>query len=342
MRREIREESAVVARLLDAEWPRLRRLAARLRRRPPRLVVFVARGTSDNAATLGKYLVESLTGLPASLAAPSVVTLYGARPRLRDALVLAVSQSGRSTDVVEFVEEARRQGGLTVGITNDARSPLARTAHETLLCRAGPERSVAATKTYVAEVALLTLLVGAWARAREVEQGAGALPDALAATLKMEDEIAARAERYRYMQGCLVTSRGYNYATAKEAALKLKETCYLPAEALSSADLLHGPIAIVERDFPVMVIAPSGVPLAHLRQITARLAARGAETMVISDDAEILARAKVALPLVAPVPEVWSPAVAIVPAQLLSLHLAVARGFDPDRPRGLRKVTFTR
>jgi len=339
---EIREQPEVLARLVDAEGPSVARLAGELRRHPPRAVVLAARGSSDNAALYGHYLFETLLRIPAGLASPSVVTLYGARPRLRGTLVLGLSQSGRSPDIVEYVEAARASGAHTVAITNDPASPLARRAGTTLLLRAGPERSVAATKTYTAQLTLLSLLVGAMAGDRRLLDGHRRLPELVAAALAREPAIRETAAAYRRMARCIVTSRGYNFATAREAALKLKETAYIAAEALSSADLLHGPIAVVEPHFPVIVIAPPGRARAHLAEVIRRLTARGAEAIVLSPGRAGRRGHTVALAAPRGIDERLTPHVYIVPLQLLACHLALLRGFDPDHPRGLRKVTRVR
>lgn len=341
MLQEIYEQPLVVERILQAESPRVQRIARRIQRRDPRFVVIAARGSSDNAATYGKYLIEILLGLPASLAAPSAVTLYGSRLRLRGSVVLGISQSGESLDVVEFVRTARRQGALTVAITNQEHSALARSAHEVLLCHAGEERSIAATKTYLGQLTALALLTATWSGRDDLIRALQELPKWLQELLQDGAKIAEQANRYRYMGECIVSARGYNYATAKEAALKLKETCYVLAEALSSADLLHGPIAIIERDFPVFLFAPSGRAYSHLLELTGSLVAKGAEVIVFSDWEEILEKATIAIPVRVSVPEEVSPHVLILPAQLFAYHLALAKGLDPDHPRGLRKITRT-
>jgi glucosamine--fructose-6-phosphate aminotransferase (isomerizing) len=304
--------------------------------------VFAARVTSDNASVYGKYLSEVYLGLPAALAAPSVVTLYERPLRVRDMLVIGLSQSGESTDIVEFVRSCRRQGAVTVAISNHPRSGLVETAHHSLLMRAGPERSVAATKTYLAQLGLLAMLVLTWSHAAEPRRALASLPFLVAQAIDVEPAVRDYAHRYRRIEECLVTSRGFNYATAREAALKLKETCYVAAEALSAADLLHGPIAVVRPHFPVILIAMQGKTLGQLRDVAKRLSKRGADLVVITNDEAALRAGQRGVRLPFTVPEALSPIPAVVPAQLLAYHLSVARGLDPDRPRGLRKVTRTR
>jgi glutamine---fructose-6-phosphate transaminase (isomerizing) len=331
-----------LARLGESAPRDVRAIVRRLCRKAPDLVVMAARGSSDNAALYGRYLIETLWGIPTALAAPSVLTVYGARLALRRALVIGLSQSGASPDIVEFVAAARARGALTLGITNNGRSPLAGTAHETVLLRAGRERSVAATKTYTAQLTVLSLLVAHVAGARPLFDLHASLPEFAAGILSLEDRMLDVAGRYRAVEEYLVTSRGYNFATAQEAALKLKETCYLPAESISSADLLHGPIAMVGRGFPVTLIAPPGKTLRHLAAIASKLRRRGAETMVVSSSAAVLDGAAHPVQMPAEVDEALSPHLYVLPMQLFAYHLSRLRGLNPDHPRGLRKVTRAR
>jgi len=342
MHREIHEQPQAVARQYDAEGPAIAALGRRLRRTPPELVILAARGTSDNAALYGRYLIETLWGIPVSLAAPSVLTVYGARLRLRRTLVIGLSQSGASPDIVEFTATARARGARTVAVTNHGESPLAGAAHDTLLLRTGPERSVAATKTYTAQLVTLSLLVSEAAGARRLLEAHRQLPALMARALAVEDRVHDVAQRWRRIEECLVTSRGYNYATALETALKLKETCYLVAEPISAADLLHGPIAVVERGFPVLLLAPPGRVLPHLAALASRLARRRARTVVVSSDRAVLRSAGLPVEMPDAPDERLSPHVYVLPMQLLAYHLSRARGHDPDRPRGLRKVTRAR
>lgn len=339
MRVEIQEQPAVLERLWDAVRPLARRLAARWRRDPPWMVVFAARGSSDSAALYGRYLWEARLGVPASLAAPSVVTLYRARLRLRGTWVVGLSQSGRSPDVVAFVRRARQAGAFTVAVTNEPDSPLARESQEVLPLHAGRERSVAATKTYVAELFVLSLLAGEVARDRRLLSAHERLPSQVAAALGVEETASDLARRWEGVAACVVTGRGYDYATAREAALKLKETAYLPAEALSSADFLHGPVALVGRGFPVLVVASPGRARRHLQDVVRLLRRRGAQLAVVSSDPAVLRRVQHGLAVPAGTPEELTPHVCAVAVQLFSYHLGLRRGINPDRPRGLRKVT---
>jgi glucosamine--fructose-6-phosphate aminotransferase (isomerizing) len=342
MRREIEEQPEVVARLYDREGPAIAALGRRLRRRAPETIVLAARGTSDNAALYGRYLIETLLGIPVSLAAPSVLTVYRARLRLRRSLVIGLSQSGASPDIVEFVETARRYGARTIAVTNEAGSALSRAAHDTALLLTGRERSVAATKTYTAQLTALSLFVAAASGRRRLMDAHADLPGCMARTFEADGRIRDIAHHWRRIDECLVTSRGYDYATAREAALKLKETCYLVAEPVSAADLLHGPIAVVDEGFPVLLIAPPGAVLPHLAALASRLRRRRAGTLIASSDAAILRQAGIPLAMPAVPDERLSPHVYVLPLQLLAYHLSRIRGHDPDHPRGLHKITRAR
>jgi glucosamine--fructose-6-phosphate aminotransferase (isomerizing) len=339
---EILEQPAVLQRLLEDERPSIERIAALIRQAAPRYVMLVARGSSDNAARYGQYLFGAANGLPVALASPALYTLYQRPPRLDGALVLAISQSGQSPDIVAVVEEGRRQGALTVAITNEPDSPLAGAAEHTIALLAGPERSLAATKTYTASLLALALLSAALAGDPGLMESLRAVPGFIAEVLASSPAALQAAERYRYMDACVVASRGYNYATAFEITLKLKELAYVLAEPYSLADFRHGPMAVVERDFPVVTLVPEGVMAPGLLEFLRQLRERQAEIMVISALDEALAMAQTPLALPRGMPEWLSPLVAVVPGQLFALGLTLAKGLDPDHPRGLRKVTLTR
>jgi glutamine---fructose-6-phosphate transaminase (isomerizing) len=339
---EIMEQPQVLQALLDEEYPAIRGIAAELRERDVRQVLIAARGTSDNAATYAKYLFGSKNHLVVALAAPSLLTVYQAPPRLQHTLVMGISQSGVSPDVVAVLDDARAQGMPTMAITNTADSPLARAAEWVVLCHAGVERSVAATKTYTAELMVLALLSVALAQDEAGYRSLQAIPQAIGQALALHAEIAQRTQRYRYMANCVVIGRGYNHATALELALKLKELTYIGANPYSSADFMHGPIAVVEPGYPVFIVAPSGRMLASLLELAHELADRHAEMIVIADGEPALAYAHTPLPLPLTLEEWLSPLIAIVPGQLLAYHLALAKGLDPEHPRGLHKVTETR
>lgn len=342
MLEEIRQQPVTLARTLAEGRRRIERFRKLVEKRRPRLIVLVARGTSDNAALFGRYLLEISTGIPVSLAAPSIATLYNANVNYRDALVAGISQSGESTDTNLVLERARAQGALTLGITNERTSALAHIAEHVLLVRAGKERSVAATKTYTGQVLLLYLLaytLGGRVRLDDLDR----VPEWVDLALGLEPDVREFSERYRFMHHAVVAGRGLNYANAFEFALKLMETCYVVAERFSSADFLHGPIALVEPSFPVFVFAPSGVTWPSVSGMFDRLRELRAETVAFTDagNREVDARANRVIRLPRRIRESLTPIPYIVPAQLFAACLAEGKGLDPDRPRALSKVTLT-
>ena len=342
MLQEIAEQPEALARTIHAERAKISRLGNFLQSREIDLIVIVARGSSDNAALFGRYLLEITTGIPVSLAAPSIYTLYGARIDFRGALVVAVSQSGESTDTNLVVSQARKQGALTVGITNEASSSLAKLAEHVFFVRAGKERSVAATKTYTGQVLMLYLLayaLGAKLRPDDLAR----IPERVHLALQTEREIAGLSERYRFMDHCVVVGRGLNYANAFEFSLKLMETCYVVAERFSSADFLHGPIALVEQNFPVFAFAPPGKTWPSIGETLTKLQGLQAEIVAITDSGnrEVDQRATRVIRLPRRVKEILTPIPYVVPAQIFAACLATHKGLDPDRPRTLTKVTLT-
>jgi glucosamine--fructose-6-phosphate aminotransferase (isomerizing) len=335
MRAEIAEQPAVLAAAaVDCEQA----LAAGevLRGLRPRFVLLAARGTSDHAALYAKYLVEVALGVPAGLASPSTLTVYGARPDLRDVLLVAVSQSGGSPDLVETARRARACGARVLAVTNAPASDLAAVDLHVDV-KAGPEHAVAATKTYTAELLALWLVVEAW-RGGDVRRAEGVAAEATH-HLERAGEVAGLARQLAATDRLVVTARGYSYPTAREAALKLMETTYVSAHAFSGADLMHGPVAMVSRDLPVLAVAPAGAGARALAPVLAALRERGAELTVVGADA--LREPGERGYSLREVDEDLSPISDIVPLQLLALEAAIARGLDPDRPRGLRKVTRT-
>lgn len=338
MHEEIREQPEVLGRVLDEGWEPVLSTARVLRDRGFRSVMLVARGTSDNAAYYAKYLFEVILGVPAALASPSVFTLYGSEMKLDGVLVVGISQSGESKDVLETVRRSRELGASTLSITNDEDSALAEAAEFHFSLRAGEEESVAATKTYTAELLLSYLLVAALegkkAPGKEVRRLPEAAQEVLGSGWKGTD-------RYRYADRLVVTSRGYNLATAREAALKLMETSYVVAESFSAADLRHGPIAMIGQDFPVIAIVPPGKACSGMTSLVENLAERGAEVAVVSDDEALAKRAAVGFSVPVSCPEELSPVLYAIPPQMFAGDLALLKGLDPDAPRGLSKVTET-
>lgn len=338
---EIHEQPAVIDALLHSEEAAASALAEAVRTRGITHVVIAARGTSDNAARYAQYVLGMINRLPVALAAPSQFTLYHQPPRFGNALVLGISQSGQSPDIIAVLAEARQQGALTAVITNTPDSSLAGEGDFVIPLHAGDERAVAATKSYTASLAAIALFAAALADDASLLSQLRMVPEAMQHTLAVEDRVAVLAPRYRYMTRSVVTGRGYNYATAFELALKLKELTYTIVEPYSSADFLHGPLAMIEHDFPVIVVAPSGVLLEEMRTFVGTLKAHQAEVLCISDDESICKLATLSIGIPGYLPEWLSPLTTIIPGQLLSLHLAHERGHNVDRPRSIRKVTET-
>ncbi|HZI18819.1 MAG TPA: SIS domain-containing protein [Pyrinomonadaceae bacterium] len=340
MLEEIAQQPEALERTIAEEREKVSRLAATVRRRDVDLIVLVARGSSDNAALFGRYLLEVTTGVPVSLAAPSVYTLYNARPKLGRALVIGVSQSGEGEDINRVLEEARGCGALTAGITNEPDSSMTKIVDETLLMHGGRERSVAATKTYTGQLLHFYMLAEALADGG-ARLGYERIPEFAARALELRPAVESLVERYVFMENCVVVGRGLVYANAFEMALKLMETCYVVAERFSSADFQHGPVAVVERHFPIFIFAPPGATLAGVKELLGRLRELKADTLAFTSDAGAAGLATRSVMLPAEIGETLSVIPYIIPAQLFAALLADAKGLDPDQPRSLSKVTRT-
>jgi glucosamine--fructose-6-phosphate aminotransferase (isomerizing) len=340
MLKEIAEQPAALERTIASEREKIARLARSLAARDIDLIVLVARGSSDNAALFGRYLLEITTGIPVSLSAPSVHTIYHAKLNLKRALVIGVSQSGEGEDINRVLENARASGAFTIGITNEPASSMTRMVDETLLMHGGREQSVAATKTFTGQMMLFYLLAVALSNDgnsinyREI-------PDLAARALEQKTAIVELVQRYVFMENCVVVGRGLAYANAYEFALKLMETCYVVAERFSSADFQHGPVAMIERHFPVMLFAPPGAMLAGTKDLIARLSELKADTLAITADLDVAGRCSRSIIMPREIDEFLAPIPYIIPAQLFAALLAEAKGLDPDKPRSLSKVTRT-
>jgi glutamine---fructose-6-phosphate transaminase (isomerizing) len=342
LRDEILEQPEVAARFLAMQAEHVDGIAASLRERPPGHVVIAARGTSDHAAIYAQYVLGVRHRLSVGLGTPSIVSLYGAAPDFADALVIGISQSGASPDIVAVIAAARAQGAPTIAITNDPGSPLATAADRTIALGAGTERAIAATKTYTAELLAVASLSAALTDDPVDRAAVAAIPETLARALALESAIERIATDQSAATRALIIARGFEYATAREWALKLKELAHVFADPYSSADFQHGPVALVEPGVPVLAVARAGAPEADLTALLERLRADlRAELMVVGDVPEALDLATwpVALPL--GTPEWLGPLVSILPCQLHAMHLTLARGLDPERPRNIAKVTRT-
>lgn len=334
---EIQEQPIVLSRLLAEQATVIGEVATALRRRKPSMVVFVARGTSHNAAIYGQYLVETLLRIPTGTAMPSVTTLYDRSPDWSTGAVIAISQSGRSVDVGDVVAEARKQGALTVALTNDPSSPLAERSAHVLPLGAGEEKSVAATKTFTASLAVLATLVAGWGQNKDLARALPRLPGAVSNVLDQEAAIKALARKHAKREPWVVTTRGYMLGVADEAALKLKETCYAAASSVSAAELLHGPIAALDKRTTVMLLLPPGRSRSGLIDLRVQLRNRSVPTLTFAfgdDPGDVAVNSGL--------PESLAPVAAATAVHLFAYHLSVARRLDPDHPRGLQKVTVTR
>jgi glucosamine--fructose-6-phosphate aminotransferase (isomerizing) len=339
---EIHEQPSCLQRLLKTQRKAVEAFAGRLNEKRVRFVYIAARGTSENAARYANYVWGINNGLPVALAAPSVFTYYNRAPQLDGALVVGISQSGRSPDIVSVLAEGKRQGCSTLAITNAVDSPLAGEADFVLNIEAGREHAVAATKTYTTELMAIAMLSAAMTGEESRWQDLLRVPDWVQTALAQDQLIAGKVHRYRPITSCVVLGRGYSFSTAHEWALKLKELTYVEAQPYSSADFLHGPIAMVDGGFPILAIAPGGAVFDSTMDVLLELREnRSAGLVVISDVESALSIAETALPCIAGTPEWLNPLVSIIPAQLFSYHLALAKGCDTESPRGIQKVTET-
>ncbi|MEW1722221.1 SIS domain-containing protein [Streptomyces sp. NPDC093109] len=347
MSAEVTEQPAVLRRILQDGEPRIREVAAVIAARKPRFALLAARGTSGHAALYGKYLLEIRRGLPCGLASMSTTTTYGAHPDLTGVLFVAVSQWGGSPDLVASTWAAREAGAITVALTNNPDSSLAAVSEFHIDVLAGPERALPATKSYTASLLSLYLFVAALGGGElggphDDRPSLAPLPDLAEEIVARREEIRTLAARYRFAERVVVTSRGYSYPTAQEAALKLMETCYLPALAFSGADMLHGPLAMVGDTSAVIAVVPDGKGGEALRPVLDRLRSRGADLFVIGTEAEVR-RASTGFVLpTRGVPERLQPILEILPLHLLAYELALARGHDPDVPRAMAKTPESR
>lgn len=337
MEKEIREEPEILDNILKYNTPILSSIKKALEGRNIDGIYISARGTSDNASTLGKYLIESILGYITALSAPSLFTIYKSPPSLKNKIVIGVSQSGKSEDVCEVLEWGKREGAFCIAITNHQDSPLASLADEVLPCWAGEEKSVPATKTYLAEIFNLYLFCS-------VIGGRSDILELLKDTpLRIEDIIEKAfkmdVDRFHFMDRCICIGRGFNYSTAMEFSLKLKETSYIFAEAYSSADFLHGPLALVSYQLPVFVFLPLGPAHEHLRDVIDTLREKTKDIFIFSfDDSEV----SEGFVIPYKVDEVLSPILFTPVFQVFANKLALDKGFNPDNPRFLKKVTITK
>jgi len=331
---EIYEQPQRLEKLILDQYPIIKKIAQEINKRDISMVLLAARGTSANACRYANYLFGNRNQLPVALAAPSLYTNYQTPPKIKNTLVIGISQSGQSPDIVSVLKDAKKQNCLSLAITNHPDSPLGQAADFVLDLQTGPERAVAATKTYTAELMVLALLSTALKDDALPRSELELIPGWVEQVLKLDD--------YIYMQHCVVLGRGYNYSTAHEWALKMKELTYVGAEAYSSADFMHGPIAIIHGGFPVMAVMPHGKAYATMLETTTRLKNHlKAEMIIISNSKEALEMAEIPIEIPDQIPEWLSPIPSIVAGQLFSYHLTQIKGNDPENPRTIAKVTET-
>ena len=305
-------------------------------------IVIAARGTSNHAAIYGKYVLELLTRKPVSLASPSIFTLYGGGLDVKNSLVIGISQSGMAQDVLEVMKNANNSGAITVGITNYNESPIAKESKVHLNCEAGEEKSVAATKTFTAQMFLLAYLASEWGNNDELKQELIKLPTHLLNVFKVADDIEKNVTRYRFANECFVLARGFNYAIALEAALKIQETTYVRAKAFATSEFQHGPIAMIESNIPVILFVPEGPSFNDLSGMLMKLKESQIETVVVSNNKKILEEGTCAFEIPETNNDAISPFFNAIVAQMFACKLSLVKGLNPDTPRRLSKVTITK
>jgi glucosamine--fructose-6-phosphate aminotransferase (isomerizing) len=346
MRAEIYEQPETLQRLIDHAGAVLQPVADAARQCT--FAMLAARGSSDNASTYGRYLLEGLAGLPTALAAPSLYTLYNTPPRLSNALVIGVSQSGAAADVIAVLSEARRQRAITLAITNTAGSPMTQAASHVLLLNAGLEKALAATKTVTGQCAAYALLAANLAPQSTLKHDLPHLPAHIDRVLKIEDALEQAAQSWEGIERVVVIGRGYTYGASEEIALKLKETCFIAAEAYSAADFLHGPLAMIEPGYPVIVLLNHDETLETTLQFTQRVLQRGGNVLCLCTTPAAAAvkglqTGEGALHVleIGDMPSLLANIAFIVAGQLFAMHLSLLRGHNPDVSRGVTKVTVT-
>jgi glucosamine--fructose-6-phosphate aminotransferase (isomerizing) len=340
---EIFEQPSIIEHLICTQVKQIAEIANLIRRNDIRYIYLAARGSSDNAGKYAQYLFGAVNRLPMALATPSLFSLYAKPPQLKNALVIGISQSGMSPDILSVLEEAHRQGSPTLLITNSPHSPMAVMSDHFIDVHAGEEKAVAATKTYTATLTCIALLSATLAEDQDMLKEIQNLPTWIDQELAREPQIARLAERYVQIERCVVLGRGYNYATAYEWSLKMKELAAVMAEPYSSADFLHGPIAMVKGNLPVFAVVPEGKTCQSLLELLKTLHdQKKVDILSISNHEEVLGLSSQKLNLPPALPEWLSPVVSIIPAQLFTYHLTRTKGLNPDAPSGLSKVTRTR
>jgi glutamine---fructose-6-phosphate transaminase (isomerizing) len=339
---EIMEQPRVLSKCLEKNSGTINSIVKAIKEAEIHSVIIAARGTSDHAAVYGKYIIELMTGIPVSLAAPSVFTLYQKKLKLKGSLVIGISQSGEAADVLEVIKSAKEDGAVTVSITNFENSPLALTSSFHLNCECGEEKSVAATKTFTAQMFLLASLVAQWIEDEGMKKELRLLPELISETFKISEQIINNVKRYRFMNECFVLARGINYAVALETSLKIQETTYVRAKAYATSDFHHGPFAMIDANMPVFVFAPDGISINDMKEMINKLKEQDADITIISNNDEVLKMGDCSFKIPQTANDMISPFLNVVVAQMFACQLALIKGLNPDCPRSLNKVTITR
>ncbi len=339
MYKEIKEGVKVLEKIKERK-DEIKSIVEEIKEYNPKNIILVARGTSDNAGVWGKYYIESYIKIPVSLCAPSLYTIYHNPPILKNSLVIAISQSGESEDICKVIKEANNQNAFTLGLTNNLDSKLAKISKKVLFLDAGEEKSIAATKTYLAELGALYFLVNQWIN-RDNSKEFERLILSLREILERDEEIKEKTNPYKFMEHCAVLGRGYNLATALEMALKLKETSYILAEPYSSADFLHGPLALVSHGFPMFLFVPKGESITHSKEVIKILEEKNVDLFIFSNEESLFNKYN-GFFIKSDIPEEISPLLFILPAQFFAYFLTILKNLDPDQPRFLKKITITK
>ncbi|HEX2928044.1 MAG TPA: SIS domain-containing protein [Ruminiclostridium sp.] len=339
---EILEQPEVLERTIATNTGVIDELIGDLRSREISTVVIAARGTSDHAAVYAKYAIETLVGIPVSLAAPSVLTMYNKKVSMKNCFVIGISQSGKAADAIEVVKAAAEQGSVTMSVTNFVDSHLAQASKYHLFCDTGLEKSVAATKTFTSTVYLLINFIARWANNQELLDELKNTPEMMRKVFEQAENIKEAVKKYRFMKECFVLARGINYSVALEAALKIQETTYVRAKAFATSDFHHGPFAMVERDMPVIVYAPEGPSKKDILEMINKLKSSEADILVVSNSKELLALGDSIVEIPGNCSDYVSPLLNVTVAQMFACSLSLLKGLNPDSPRGLNKVTITR
>ena len=339
---EIWEQPVILERCYEKNIHAIIELVKVLRGKNISSICIAARGTSDHAAVYAKYVLELSTGIPVALAASSVFTMYHKSINLKNSLVIGISQSGEAADVLEVIKCAKKEGAITVSITNFSSSPLALESNYHLCCEAGLEKSVAATKTFTTQLYLIAQLAAEWTDNSDLRTEISFIPEKISHTFEVSRIIEDKVGRYRFMNECFVLSRGINYAVSLEAALKIQETTYVRAKAFATSDFQHGPIAMMDKDLPVFIFAPNGPSLKDMSEMARKLKKDGMELIIISNNKEMLDLGTSSFYIPETDNDIVSPFFNVVVAQMFACKLALVKGLDPDSPRGLNKVTITK